>query len=134
MSNHFERVFVQYFIKKGNTNEFWRIYDLQWEKKEKSRRFLRIRMFSVYLSPGSSVLSRGTHWMSWWSPKYQKFIPKPNSQKSPNQIAGFQKLKLDLSDRPKIPRQSYLSGFLHQTPKSFAGHVWPLDRSVLSSD
>jgi hypothetical protein len=57
------------------------------EKGKKSQRFLRIRMFLFYLSPNRSVLSIGTHWVSWWSPKYQKPIPKPTSQKS-----------LDLSD------------------------------------
>jgi hypothetical protein len=53
-------------IQKGNTNDeinFSMGYNE--EKREKSRRFLRIEDCILYLSPKNSVLSRGMHLVSW---------------------------------------------------------------------
>jgi hypothetical protein len=46
------------------------------EKRKRSWRYLRIMEFLSYLCPRSSVLSRGTHCMSWWSANRQKITSK----------------------------------------------------------
>jgi hypothetical protein len=54
--------FVVNDIQKGNTNDEIKFYmGNNEEKKEKSRKFLRIEHYMFYLSPRNSVLSRGIH-------------------------------------------------------------------------
>jgi hypothetical protein len=66
---------------------------------------LRISEILFYLSPRSSVLSRGTHWVSWQSTKSSK--------------DNLQTLFL-----------GSIAGHV-QIPEAFAGHLWPLDRICL---
>jgi hypothetical protein len=63
---HCVESFVVYDIQKGNTHNEIKFYmGYNEEKREKSRRFLRIEDFIFYLSLKSSILSRGIHWVSW---------------------------------------------------------------------
>jgi hypothetical protein len=98
-------------------------------KRGKVVKIRRIEYFISYLSSTSSVLSRGIHWVSWWSIKHQKSILSPKTPIRPDisgLLAGFQRLWLDMpSPLTRHVQPLSLIWLSSRVPLTLAGHVRP---------